>query len=228
MPLEMPIAAASSRPLPEGFLPSSCSYAAPDWTALARQWFPVCRADEALARPRQQRLLDLRLVVYRLPDGIRVGRDMCPHRGLPLSSGRVEAEELVCAYHGLRFGSDGHCRKVPDRLAPKTVDCFRITLFPAVVRHGLVWTCLIPDGEPGRPRIPQDQEEPARDDPSASARPSEQAFVASLRLSSPDRRAEAAPFDPASLRDLAVAEYRRLLDEMDSGSAQDALRPRGD
>ncbi|MFN7569890.1 MAG: Rieske 2Fe-2S domain-containing protein [Betaproteobacteria bacterium] len=223
MPLEARIAATPSRPLPEGFLPSNCAYSAQDWPVLARQWFPVCCAADALAKPRQVLLLSLRLVVYRLPDGIRVGRDMCPHRGLTLSSGRVEAEDLVCAYHGLRFGPDGQCRKVPDKLASKTVDCYRITLFPAVVCQGLVWTCLIPDGEHGRPGIALDPEDRERDDPSASARLSDQAFIASLRFSSPDRRAAAEPFDNPSLQDLALAEYRRLLDEMGSGSAQDAV-----
>lgn len=56
---------------------------------------------------------------------------MCPHRGLPLSTGRIEDDELVCAYHGLRFGSDGQCRKIPEKLALQALECFRITVFPA-------------------------------------------------------------------------------------------------
>lgn len=216
--------AASSRPLPEGFVPSNCTYSEQDWPVLARQWFPVCRADAALAKPRQVVVLNLRLVVYRLPDGIRVGRDMCPHRGLPLSGGRIEGEELVCAYHGLRFGSDGQCTKVPEKLAPKTADCFRVTMFPAVERHGLVWTCLIPDGEPAIPGISLAMESDGQGDP------------APLFKLLPENSADAGQFDISviklnsdlknhqSLRNLALDEYRKLFDEIGSGSQTNADR----
>lgn len=44
----------------------------------------------------------------------RVFEDACPHRLAPLSEGRVEETgELLCAYHGWRFGSDGACTSIP-------------------------------------------------------------------------------------------------------------------
>ena len=39
--------------------------------------------------------------------------DECPHRGAPLSLGRHEGDELVCAYHGWRFGPDGAATCIP-------------------------------------------------------------------------------------------------------------------
>ena len=39
--------------------------------------------------------------------------DECPHRGAPLSLGRLEGEELVCAFHGWRFGLDGAATCIP-------------------------------------------------------------------------------------------------------------------
>ena len=100
----IPIQAMHSNVLPEGFLPRGCTFAAQDWPILAKHWFPVARAVDVQDQPLQATLLDLELVVYRTPGGIHVGRDLCPHRGVPLSMGCVEGEELVCAYHGLRFG----------------------------------------------------------------------------------------------------------------------------
>lgn len=213
MQAEAPLEAVSSRPLPEGFLPSNCAYSEQDWPVLARQWFPVCRADDALAKPRQVVVLNLRLVVYRMPDGIRVGRDMCPHRGLPLSGGRVEGEELVCAYHGLRFGSDGQCTKVPEKLAPKTADCFRVTLFPAVERHGLVWTCLIPDAGPEIPDGASD----------SSFKLSIDHFAESMVFEFLDGSRIVEPENHQSLKNLGFTEYQRLLEEIGFSSGTSSV-----
>lgn len=204
----MTVEAALPRPLPEGFLPPNCTYPEQDWPVLARQWFPLVRVDDPLVKPRQVVLLNLRLAVYRMPDGIRIGRDMCPHRGLPLSSGRIEGEELVCAYHGLRFGSDGQCRLVPEKLAPKTADCFRIAAFPAVERHGLIWTCLIPEDERWMPFVSSAEEESPQDG------------VASIFKLSIESIGD-------SRKELALNELQRLLNEMGFGSAPNALLASG-
>ena len=39
--------------------------------------------------------------------------DECPHRGAPLSLGRLEGDDLVCAYHGWRFGPGGAATCIP-------------------------------------------------------------------------------------------------------------------
>lgn len=213
MQAEAPREAGSFRPLPEGFLPSNCTYSEQDWPVLARQWFPVCRADDALARPRQVVVLGLRLVVYRMPDGIRVGRDMCPHRGLPLSGGRVEGGELVCAYHGLRFGSDGQCTKVPEKLAPKTAGCFSITMFPAIERHDLVWTCLIPEAGP---EVPDGT-------PDSPFKLSVDHFAESMVFEFRDGSGIVEPENRQSLRNLGLAEYQRLLSGIGFGSETSPL-----
>jgi len=145
---------ASTASLPEGFLPRNCTYVAKDWAILARHWFPVARIVDVGDRPVAATLLDLDLVVFRTPDGIRVGRDLCPHRGVPLSMGWMEGDELVCAYHGLRYGPDGACRLIPAQPDLKPPSRFQLTMFPAVERHGLVWTCLVPGDETRIPPMP--------------------------------------------------------------------------
>jgi phenylpropionate dioxygenase-like ring-hydroxylating dioxygenase large terminal subunit len=153
-PSVIPIQPVSTGPLPSGFLPRNCTFAPGDWAILSTHWFPVARAADVQSAPVAVTLLDLELVVYRTPAGLRVARDLCPHRGVPLSMGSVEGDELVCAYHGLRFGPDGQCRKIPAQPDLKPSARFRMSMFPAVERYGLVWTCLAPDGRVAIPPMP--------------------------------------------------------------------------
>ncbi len=138
--------AVSVGPLPEGFLPRGCTFAPQDWVTLSTHWYPVARAADVEASPIAVTLLDLDLVVYRTPDGVHVARDLCPHRGVPLSMGRVDGCEIVCAYHGLRFASDGQCLKIPAQPDLKPSARFRLSMFPVAERYGLIWTCLAPGG----------------------------------------------------------------------------------
>ena len=38
-------------------------------------------------------------------------RDLCPHRGVPLSCGSFDGKEVECCYHGWRFATDGRERE---------------------------------------------------------------------------------------------------------------------
>jgi phenylpropionate dioxygenase-like ring-hydroxylating dioxygenase large terminal subunit len=40
-------------------------------------------------------------------------RDVCPHRGMPLSYGRFDGQEIECCYHGWRFDRQGACTCIP-------------------------------------------------------------------------------------------------------------------
>ena len=143
-------------PLPEGFLPPARTFAASDWAILSRCWFPVARCQDVAERPLAVTLLDLNLIVYRAAGEVRVGRDLCPHRGVPLSLGWVEDDELVCAYHGLRYGADGHCVRIPAHPDVTPSPKLKVAMFPALERFDLVWTCLDPTNEtPTLPEFPQ-------------------------------------------------------------------------
>ncbi|MGJ7566242.1 Rieske 2Fe-2S domain-containing protein [Variovorax sp. GB1R11] len=222
MPVEQ-VQQGPAGPLPDGFLPPNCTFAAQDWQVLARLWFPVSRVDEATASPRQVTLLNLRLAVYRMPEGVRIGRDMCPHRGLPLSTGRIDDDQLVCAYHGLRFDADGQCLKVPEKLAPKPAACFRVTMFPAVERYGLVWTCLAPEDEPVIPHIPSKIEATVPGGPASEIQLQVEDWMNSAKFDFPGCEVTITPSHCLSLRALALNEYRRLFDTMGLTMAAHAL-----
>jgi phenylpropionate dioxygenase-like ring-hydroxylating dioxygenase large terminal subunit len=40
-------------------------------------------------------------------------RDPCPHRGMPLSAGHFDGNEIECCYHGWRFDTSGRCTAIP-------------------------------------------------------------------------------------------------------------------
>ena len=154
-------ASAESLPLlasknPRVSRPRNCSYAESDWEILSRFWFPVAIARDIAERPVRSTLLDIHLVIYRTPRGVSVARDLCPHRGVPLSMGWVEGDELVCPYHGLHFATDGRCVRIPAQPNVEPSDRFRATFLPSVERYGLVWTCLDPENAAtGIPAFPE-------------------------------------------------------------------------
>ncbi|MEO1194034.1 MAG: aromatic ring-hydroxylating dioxygenase subunit alpha [Pseudomonadota bacterium] len=77
-------------------------------------WWCAAHVDEVTETPMARWLLEKPVVLYRLSDGTPVALDnRCPHRWAPLSEGKVIEDQLVCPYHGLSFGADGICTKVP-------------------------------------------------------------------------------------------------------------------
>jgi phenylpropionate dioxygenase-like ring-hydroxylating dioxygenase large terminal subunit len=154
MPDNIPSNPAARSVLPPDFVPRQCTFAARDWTILAQHWYPIARAADITEKPVAVTLLDLELVVWKTPVGLHVARDLCPHRGVPLSMGRVEGDELICAYHGLRYGPDGRCRKIPAQPGVSPPAKFGATVFPSEEHYGLVWTCLMPGQNTRVPPMP--------------------------------------------------------------------------
>jgi phenylpropionate dioxygenase-like ring-hydroxylating dioxygenase large terminal subunit len=68
-------------------------------------------------------------------------RDICPHRGMPLSEGRFDGSEIECCYHGWRFGADGRCTAIPSLVRGQEFDLGRIAVprYPAREVQGNVW-----------------------------------------------------------------------------------------
>jgi vanillate O-demethylase monooxygenase subunit len=130
--------------------PRDCTFSPSDWLALARFWHPVAYADEVTAdKPLAVTLLDEQLVLFRAGERVVAAKDLCIHRGAPLSMGWVENGEIVCAYHGFRYAADGQCVRVPAQPEAAIPKKLCLQRFATEVRHGLVWVCLA--GDPVRP-----------------------------------------------------------------------------
>ena len=114
-------------------------------------WHPIAWSHEVTDLPFAATLLGEPLVVVRRSTGDVVAFiDQCPHRGAPLSLGRLEGEELVCAFHGWRFGPDGAATCIPALGLDSTIPSRARLARPAGVceRYGIVWVAL------DEPRLP--------------------------------------------------------------------------
>lgn len=145
---ENPVASAPAAARPAA-LPHHCTFEEGEWRALARHWYPVAYSGEVADKPLARTLLDQELVLYRTTGGkVVVARDLCIHRGVPLRLGWQEGDELVCAYHGFRYGADGRCTRVPAQPELPVPKKLCLETYPSRERYGIIWTCLAPDAEP--------------------------------------------------------------------------------
>lgn len=130
-----------------------------------KAWYPVvpiCILDEE--QPHKFELLGMDIVVWkdaavegvtefgpkpkkgkRLDGQWRAFMDECPHRKVPLSEGRVEADgSLLCSYHGWRFDGSGDLIDVPqidsdDLSRVKSNPKSKCNSFPTQIIDGVLW-----------------------------------------------------------------------------------------
>ena len=76
-------------------------------------WYPLALETELTDKPLKKKLLDVDLVLARLGGDLIVAKDLCIHRGAPLTNGWIKDDSIVCPYHGYRYDSAGHCVFVP-------------------------------------------------------------------------------------------------------------------
>ncbi|MBF7015307.1 aromatic ring-hydroxylating dioxygenase subunit alpha (plasmid) [Novosphingobium resinovorum] len=99
-------------------------------------------------------VLDQPVVLWRSEGGDAFAlHDRCAHRAMPLSAGVVDGESIRCPYHGLEFGGDGRCTRIPAQ--DRVPDSARVQSYPLVEKQGMLWiwmgdaerasTALIPD-----------------------------------------------------------------------------------
>ena len=83
-------------------------------------------------------ITEVNMVLFRASDGALVAlEDRCPHRLLPLSKGKRIGDTVQCGYHGMTFGRDGKCVRVPgqDNLPASAY----VDTYPVHEAHGIVW-----------------------------------------------------------------------------------------
>jgi phenylpropionate dioxygenase-like ring-hydroxylating dioxygenase large terminal subunit len=105
---------------------------------------PVAFSSEVAGEPVPAELLGEPLVLWRDSAGTaHVFSDLCIHRGTALSLGMVEGDEIVCPYHGWRYGTGGACTAIPQLADPTRVPAkARATSFRCEERYGLLWVAL--------------------------------------------------------------------------------------
>lgn len=68
-------------------------------------------------------------------------RDICPHRGMPLSCGSFDGKEVECCYHGWRFSSAGTCTDIPALVGHEGIDPnnIRVNTYHVCELQGGIW-----------------------------------------------------------------------------------------
>ena len=104
-------------------------------------------------------LLGEPLLLCRGGDGAAFAlRDICPHRGIPLSCGSFDGREVECCYHGWRFDASGRCTAIPSLVPGQELDIGRIGVkaYPVREVQGNLWIYFgdDPDGAPEVPVMP--------------------------------------------------------------------------
>jgi vanillate O-demethylase monooxygenase subunit len=144
---------------PPHALPRGCTFTEQDWRALAPIWYPVAFSREVTTTPYAARLLDERVVLYRISDGsVVAARDICYHRGVPLSMGHVEGDEIICKYHGLRYNPEGRCTCIPAHPGGAISPRLHLDIYQAQERYGLVWVRLVDTGPLPLPEMKEFEE----------------------------------------------------------------------
>jgi phenylpropionate dioxygenase-like ring-hydroxylating dioxygenase large terminal subunit len=118
------------------------------------EWYPAMRA-EGLKRGGTAitTLLGIPMLVGRKNDGkLFAMRDLCPHRGIPLSAGWFDGETVQCKYHGWRFEPcSGRCEEIPSLTSFDSLEPTKIfaNSFPIAERDGYAWV-YVPEAGAGR------------------------------------------------------------------------------
>ena len=105
---------------------------------LLNAWYVAAAADElSTTRPLGRRICNQPMVFWRDAAGkVAATEDFCPHRGAPLSLGRVCEGKLICGYHGLEMGCDGRTVSMPEQ---RVRGFPPVKAYPVVERYGFIW-----------------------------------------------------------------------------------------
>ena len=80
-------------------------------------------------------------------------RNICPHRGVPLSRGQFDGNEVECCYHGWRFDTAGRCTAIPSLTEGQVFDLGQIAVRRYACREvqGNIWIFMDDGNKPVEP-----------------------------------------------------------------------------
>ncbi|OKH15076.1 Rieske 2Fe-2S domain-containing protein [[Limnothrix rosea] IAM M-220] len=116
-----------------------------DWL---EAWYPIhFEQDLSKTEPTRFVLLEKPLVIWWHAESQqwKVFADVCPHRLVPLSEGRIVDGCLECPYHGWQFSESGSCEKIPFQKGDGTANespRAAATTYPCRVEQGLLFVYL--------------------------------------------------------------------------------------
>ncbi len=110
---------------------------------LLHQWHPVLLSDELTDLPKGIEILGEKVVVFRTSHGVHAFKDLCIHRGVPLSLGKIVNDEIICPYHGWTYNYCGTCTRIPALPEGKAIPTKAKTItYHCTDELGFIWVCL--------------------------------------------------------------------------------------
>jgi phenylpropionate dioxygenase-like ring-hydroxylating dioxygenase large terminal subunit len=111
------------------------------------QWYVIAFSHEVeRGRPFTRKCMDEPVLLFRDREGgVAALYDRCPHRGAPLSQGRVLGDTVECVYHGFQFDRAGRCVLIPAQDHIPHAACTRS--YPVIEQMQFVWIWM---GDPAK------------------------------------------------------------------------------
>lgn len=110
---------------------------------IENQWYAI--APEKMVSPGKMvglKRLGKELLIFRTTDG-KWGclEDLCSHRGVKLSAGKLKEDGCVeCPFHGLSFSVNGDCTLIPANGKDKLVDeRYHVRSYAIQAKHGIIY-----------------------------------------------------------------------------------------
>lgn len=113
------------------------------YATIIDEWYPIL-PESQLDKPFGFYLLNQALVLVRLSGQVVCFDDYCPHRHVPLSSGKSDGQTLQCTYHGWRFDVSGKAIIAP--CLGKSPDV-QLTRHACQVLDDWIWVNLSPNSQ---------------------------------------------------------------------------------
>ncbi len=108
-------------------------------------WFVVAKSRQLKSKPLSVWLLNTPIVLVRANGTVAALRDTCPHRGIPLSQGKVNGGVIECCYHGWKFDSSGKLVDIPGVCSDLSFKKELLRSYLAQEKGGYIWVCLSAD-----------------------------------------------------------------------------------
>jgi phenylpropionate dioxygenase-like ring-hydroxylating dioxygenase large terminal subunit len=120
---------------------------------LKNHWYVAAWATDLTDAPIGRVICDEPIVLFRDRRGAAAAlEDRCPHRGLPLSLGRMIDGVLECGYHGMCYDADGRCTRAPG--LPEVPQGIAARPYRCAEKWGWIWIWIGEAEKADESRIP--------------------------------------------------------------------------
>lgn len=109
---------------------------------IPNQWYAILESSEVKpGKPVGVLRMGEQLVAWRDSKGtVSLMSDLCPHRGVALSKGKIIGDCVQCPFHGFEFDVQGNCRLIPANGKANTPPkAFHVHTYPAREANGFIF-----------------------------------------------------------------------------------------